>query len=72
MIHVQALCSKWSKTSAPVMENVERRSWLHAANFPYLPVLGTPTSALNQHSRRREEEVGTRGSVMVISDRQNE
>lgn len=41
------------------MENVERRSCLSAANFPYLPVLGTPlTHKVNSFGDGRQEEGG--------------
>ena len=39
------------------MENVERRSCLSAANFPYLPVLGTPLAhKVNSFGDERQEE----------------
>lgn len=57
-----------SEGNAPVMENVQRRSCLSAANFPYLPVLGTPPAhKVNRLSRREARRRRRRKGSAVVT-----
>lgn len=61
-----------SQGNAPVMENVERRSCLSAANFPHLPVLlvRTPQTSppYTQKTVLGTEKVGRAGEMVKAQE----
>lgn len=63
-VQIQPSCGKGN---APVMENVERRSCLSAANFPDLPVLGTPPAHTRDRFWRRETRGRRTGKERRVS-----